>query len=226
MLPCVKIRQTPLDKDILISETSCILFHIGSSGADVSSRSYSPITAWKEWTSICRTHRDAHYLERNCIECVLVERRRASANMVSRGYHWTKHERANVDNSINTFVSTFPSMTSGKRDTSEASDIGNYAVTSPRLLFKYPEYRCRQCVNARNTSLRAPVYFIIIVFSTYLFRLFAQSLEENIVQSARTREVDVIDPGRDRDDHYFGHMTGRTNIRTTSQTPRTKQSWS
>jgi hypothetical protein len=43
--------------------------------------------------------------------------------MVSRGYHWTKHERANVDNSINTFVSTFPSMTSGKRDTSEASDM-------------------------------------------------------------------------------------------------------
>jgi hypothetical protein len=58
--------------------------------------------------------------------------------MVSRGYHWTKHERANVDNSINTFVSTFPSMTSGKRDTSEASDMVTIMLTSPRLLFKYP----------------------------------------------------------------------------------------
>jgi hypothetical protein len=116
--------------------------------------------------------------------------------MVSRGYHWTKHERANVDNSINTFVSTFPSMTSGKRDTSEASDIGNYAVTSPRLLFKYPGIAVVNVSMLVTRAYEHPCTHNHRILNLS-FRLFA-SLEENIVQNARTREVDVIDPGRDQ----------------------------
>jgi hypothetical protein len=59
------------------------------------------------------------------------------------------------------------------------------------------------------------------------FRLFAQSLEENIVQSARTREVDVIDPGKDRKFRsLFRPLTGGQVYAPHPQTPRTKQSWS